>query len=171
MRQQIDLAQPQGAIFSDDAKYRYALWRIWSQARPLLMFVGLNPSKAGQISNDPTITRLMVRADREGYGGLLAANIYGMVTTNPRKLLEDDDPVGPETDDYLRQMLTLTEGKALCGWGAFSAAKLRTTAMLKMIPQPYCLRLNADGSPQHPLYINYGVKMKRYLIQAIESRV
>ncbi len=168
--QLIDLDQPQGAIFSEDGKYRYALWRVWSQVRPLLLFNGLNPSTADYRRNDPTITRLVVRAAQSGYGGLLGANMYGMVTTDPKKLLEDADPVGPETDDYIHQMLELSERKALCGWGSFPAAKIRAAAMLKMIPEPYCLGINSDGSPKHPLYIAYDVPMVKYDCQLVEKR-
>jgi len=73
---EIDLSIPQGAIFSDDGKYHYSLWRVWSQVRPILLFIGLNPSTASSSTNDPTITRLMVRANNESFGGLLAANLY-----------------------------------------------------------------------------------------------
>ena len=33
-----------GAEFSEGRKYRYALWRIWDSSKPLVMFIGLNPS-------------------------------------------------------------------------------------------------------------------------------
>lgn len=45
----IDLTLPKGAIFSLDGKYRYILWRAWSPSKPVLAYIGLNPSKAGLI--------------------------------------------------------------------------------------------------------------------------
>ncbi len=157
--EEIDFATPQGAIFSEDRRYRYGLWRVWSTSIKPLLFIGLNPSTAGSIKNDPTITRLMTRAEEAGFGGLLAANLYALVSTDPHVLLKNDDAVGAETDAYLHRLLQLSGGKALCGWGSFPAAKHRRYAVLAMIPEPYCLGINRDGQPTHPLYIGYDVKM------------
>jgi len=46
-----------GAIFSDDGRFRYRLWRVWDRAKPQALFTMLNPSKAGAIENDPTVER------------------------------------------------------------------------------------------------------------------
>ena len=43
------------ALFSKDRVYRYALWRIWDLKKPKVLFIGLNPSTADEIKNDPTI--------------------------------------------------------------------------------------------------------------------
>ena len=44
-----------GAVFSDCRKFRYALWRMWDEDKPLVMIIGLNPSTADEKVNDPTI--------------------------------------------------------------------------------------------------------------------
>ena len=46
-----------GAIISDCSKYRYSLWRIWDKEKPIFTFIGLNPSTADHIQDDPTINR------------------------------------------------------------------------------------------------------------------
>jgi hypothetical protein len=156
----IDLTIPSGAVFSDDGRYRYVLWRVWSEILPLLLYVGLNPSKAGYKMNDPTIVRMMVRAHREGFGGLLAGNLHGLVSSDPDVLLGDVDAVGPDNDVYLKVMIEMArEGRVLCGWGSFPAAAKRAPAVLDMIPHPYCLGVNPNGQPKHPLYIGYDVPM------------
>lgn len=157
---EIDLSIPQGAIFSDDRKYRYALWRLWSNIHPLLLLIGLNPSDANELKNDPTITRGVVRADRTGFGGLLMANLYGYVSTDPRALLINGDTVGELTDHYLKQMIAMS-GCQLCGWGSFAPVAKRAPIVLAMIKEPYCLGINADGQPKHPLYIGYDIPMRR----------
>lgn len=159
---QIDLTIPKGAIFSDDRKYRYALWRIWSNNRPLLMLIGLNPSKANEFINDPTITRGIVRADKNRFGGLLMGNLYAFVSTDPNELLKNSDFVGEFTDYYLQKMLELSNSKALCGWGSFKPVTLRAPIVLSFIKEPYCLGVNADGQPKHPLYVSYNTPMVRY---------
>ncbi len=47
----IDFSIPRGAIFSDDRKYRYALWRVWSITKPPLMMIGLKHSVANEFKN------------------------------------------------------------------------------------------------------------------------
>ena len=161
---EIDLSILKGAIFSDDRKYRYALWRVWNPGLDLLLQIGLNPSTANELRNDPTITRGIVRANNNRFGGFLMANLYGYVSTDPNVLLKDGDFVGEFTDYYLKKMIELS-AKQLCGWGSFKPVKLRATSVLKMIQEPYCLGINADGQPKHPLYISYNVPMIRYEIE------
>ena len=45
------------AHFSKNRIYRYALWRTWDESKPKVLFVGLNPSTADEIQDDPTIRR------------------------------------------------------------------------------------------------------------------
>ncbi len=158
----IDLSIPKGAIFSEDRKYRYALWRVWNPARAILLQIGLNPSDANEFKNDPTVTRGIVRADRTGYGGFFMANLYGFVSTDPKTLLNNGDSVGELTDYYLKQMIELSE-RQLCGWGSFKPVQARASIVLSMIPEPYCLGINADGQPKHPLYIGYDKPMVKYV--------
>lgn len=157
----IDLSVSRGAIFSEDRRYRYALWRLWNPLLPILLSISLNPSTAGELSDDPTIARDTHRAYLYGFGGLFKGNLYGFVSTDPNRLLEDGDFVGLETDDYLRQMIALS-GRHLCGWGSFKPVTKRAPAVLRMIPEPYCLGVNHDGQPKHPLYIGYDVPMMKY---------
>jgi hypothetical protein len=158
----IDLYIPKGAIFSDDRKYRYALWRSWSSIRQPLLFVGLNPSTANEITDDATITRNTARSSQNGFGGLLMANLYAYVSTNPADLLKDGQGIGQENDDYLNQMIKMA-GRVVCCWGSFREAQKRADIVLKMIPEPYCLGVNADGQPKHPLYISYHTPMVKYV--------
>ena len=157
----IDLSTPQGAIFSEDGLFRYALWRVWSPNKPMLLSISLNPSKAGAIKSDPTVTRDIVRANNAGYGGLFKGNLYAYVSTDPQALLGDGDFVGTETDYYLREMIRMST-RHLCGWGSFKPVAKRAPIVLAMIPEPYCLGVNADGQPKHPLYIGYKTQMIRY---------
>ena len=69
-----------GAEFSPDRKYRYALWRIWDKSNPLIMFIGLNPSKANELKDDPTIRRVRRFAFDWGYGGVYMINYFNAPT-------------------------------------------------------------------------------------------
>jgi hypothetical protein len=69
--------------------------------------------------------------------------------------------VGEYTDYYINQMISLA-GQVLCGWGSFKPVLKRATTVLSMIKKPYCLGVNSDGQPKHPLYVGYDVPMIEY---------
>ena len=160
---EIDLTNPKGAIFSDDRKYRYALWRVWRSSWPLLMVIGLNPSTADEVVDDPTIVRCEYRAMNGGFGGLLMGNLFALVSTNPAELLLNSESVGEYNNHYLECMMNLSSTQ-LCAWGSFAPVKNRSRDVLKTIKNPYCLGINKDGNPKHPLYIAYRVDMKPYQV-------
>jgi hypothetical protein len=165
---EIEISIPKGAIFAEDRQYRYALWRIWNPTLSLLMAIGLNPSVASEIKDDPTITRLMSRAYKTGYGGLLMANLYAFVSTNPDSLLTNNDTIGDFTDYYIEEMVKLSEVQ-LCGWGSFKPVIHRACEVYKMLNNPHCLGVNVDGNPKHPLFIGYDVPMKKYDLAQVQS--
>jgi len=65
-----------GAEFSECRKYRYALWRIWDKSKPLVMFIGLNPSTANENVDDPTIRSVCRMTKNNGYGGVYMMNLH-----------------------------------------------------------------------------------------------
>ena len=72
------------ATFSDDRVHRYALWRIWDESLPKVLFIGLNPSTATETKNDPTIRRCMGYAKDWGYGGYIMGNIFAFRSSDRR---------------------------------------------------------------------------------------
>jgi hypothetical protein len=144
------------AVISDCGRYRYELVRIWGDG-PLLEFIMLNPSKADDRINDPTIRRCIAFAKAWGYGGIVVRNLFAWRATNPAELVNIDDPVGPLNRDYLsRDDADCT----IAAWGAHPAAVgwwsgypfgwQRTVIQRKSL---LCLGTNANGSPKHPLYV------------------
>ena len=45
------------AKLSSCRKYRFALWRTWDDSKPYAIIIGLNPSTADKVENDPAIIR------------------------------------------------------------------------------------------------------------------
>jgi hypothetical protein len=90
-----------GATFSKNRKYRYILWRIWDDKKPLIMFIGLNPSIADETKNDPTITRCINYAKDWVYGGVYVGNIFAYCSTSPTNLYKIDEPIGRDNDKWL----------------------------------------------------------------------
>ena len=113
----------QGAEFSPDRRYRYALWRIWNEDRPLVMFIGLNPSTANERQDDPTIRRVIRFAYDHGYGGVYMMNLFAFVTPYPASLILEQDPVGE--NDYWLEKIAIECGATCFAWGAFGEARGR----------------------------------------------
>jgi hypothetical protein len=156
-----------GALFSDsNKKYRYALWRIWDRSKRALLFVGLNPSTANEIHNDPTIVRLANFAKSWGYGGLYCGNLFSLVSANPDVLWISpctEQPGGP-TDMALQQMRSLSS-IVMVGWGneGRNAGK-RPEEVLKLLGVPvYCIKTTLSGEPIHPLYMPSSSKLIPYV--------
>jgi hypothetical protein len=85
-----------GAVFSKDREYRYVLWRIWDESKPMVMFIGLNPSTANEEKPDNTITKVKKIAYFNGYGGVYMLNLFGIVSSDPRILLTHKNPIGQQ---------------------------------------------------------------------------
>jgi hypothetical protein len=140
------------ADFSPCRRYRYALWRTWGGITGYAMFVGLNPSTADETEDDPTIRRCIAFAKEWGYGGLCMTNLFAYRATQPTDMMNADDPVGPDNDDWLRD----AGGGAsvvVAAWGVNGTFSGRNTAVRKTLPRLHYLRLTKAGHPGHPLYL------------------
>jgi hypothetical protein len=142
-----------GADFSECRNYRYRLWRIWDTALPKVMFIGLNPSKAGEFNDDPTIRRVVRIAKNLGYGGVYMMNCFAYISTDP-KLLK----INPMSKEWNDNMLTIIASRCqdvIFAWGNFDIVKStgRDLELIEMFPNAKALHINKNGSPKHPLYV------------------
>lgn len=157
------------AIISPCGKYRYTLEREVSPfSTTACLFIMLNPSTADADEDDPTIRRCMNFALDWGHGKLLVGNLFAFRTPYPRELAIEDSPIGPDNAVHLVQLLRRAD-MVVCGWG-------------QNVPRPYAglvdelfiiaagvsrplhhLRLNKDGSPNHPLYLRNGLQPIRWV--------
>lgn len=81
------------AIISKDYKYRYILSRIWDIQLPQIVFIGLNPSTADALIDDPTQRRLIRFAQDWGYGGQTTVNLFALRSPYPEDLRKSEDPI------------------------------------------------------------------------------
>ena len=115
------------------------------------MFIGLNPSTANEISDDPTIRRVTKFARDWGYGGVYMMNLFAYVTPYPIELKKCVDPVG-QNDKYLDAVYYKCD-QVVFAWGNFKEATERSAQVIKMFPDAMCLEKNLNGTPKHPLYV------------------
>ena len=145
------------AWFSPCKKYRYALSRIWEPSKPYVLFIGLNPSTADAIKDDPTIRRCQRYAADWGYGGLYVANLFAYRATKPEVLKAASEPVGHDNNRWLTK-LAKGAGIVIAAWGNDGQFKNRAEQVLRELPQLHCLKINRSGQPAHPLYQNASAK-------------
>jgi len=149
-----------GAQLSACEKYRYLLWRYWDDALPPMLWVMLNPSTADAERDDATIRTCMTRAQRMGYGGIEAVNLFALRATNPEELYRAaypvSDPDDPGRNDWEIGQL-LHRRQVICAWGTHGGLLSRRASVLEILRragiQPRALRMTKSGHPGHPLYV------------------
>lgn len=148
-------AHERGAIFSPCKKYRYVLWRFWNNLLPpkYIMFIGLNPSTADEIIDDPTIRRCTQYSKSWGYSGLYMMNLFAFRATLPKIMKMQIDPIGPDNDHYLIEVAQRVD-IVIAVWGINGSYLARDKTVQAMIPRLYCLGFTKNGHPRHPLYLS-----------------
>lgn len=149
------------AVYSPCERYRYALTVAWDAAKPRLLFVMLNPSKATELANDPTIERCERRARALGYGAFHVTNLFGLRETSPARLRKARKPEGAGNAAYVLQAADACDD-ILAAWGVHGAHHgqgAKVEALLRDAGHKLlCLGLTKDGHPRHPLYVAYATQ-------------
>lgn len=155
------------ALYSPCGTYRYGLERLWRETPgPVLLWVMLNPAKADERRNDPTIERCQRRAQAMGFGGMRIANIFAFRAPTPAELRRAETPVGPENDALLLRWHA-EAGMTLAGWGMHGAHMGRGPQIAaQLIGAVHVLGLTRDGHPRHPLYVAYSQQPRLWHRQA-----
>ncbi len=154
-----------GAIFSGDRKYRYRLWRVLdTKNRKTLVFIMLNPSTADENKDDPTVRKCVGFAKKWGYSRVEIVNVNPFVTSSPKELMKSKDISGNPKDTIENFIgVNVKANCVVCAWGRYGNyfPRLIETVALHF-PTLKALRINKDGSPAHPLYIPYTVKLVNF---------
>lgn len=148
----MELFNNNGAEFSECRKYRYALWRIWDESKPMVMFIGLNPSTANETNDDPTIRRVKRFAADWGHGGVYMLNCFPYISTNPNDLRDFGNT---SMNDHWLYKIANKCNEVIFAWGSFDVVKElgRDEELSIMFPKAKALTINKNGSPRHPLYV------------------
>ncbi len=149
-----------GAEFSKDGINRFILWRIWELDKPRVMFIGLNPSTANEVTNDPTIKSVCRISKANGFGGVYMVNCFPHISTNPsdmKNIPEADDLLNKE---YIFRAWCMSE-VVVFAWGNFPIVKESGMMdfLIKMFPDAKAIAINKNGSPKHPLYCKSDSKL------------
>ena len=149
------------ASYSACEGYRYALTRTWAKQNRRLLFVMLNPSKATELANDPTVERCERRARALGYGAFRVCNIFAWRETDPASLKKATAPVGPRNDAALVEAAAWADD-ILCAWGVHGSHLARDSVVIGILTRSgkplLSLGVTKDGHPRHPLYVAYAMR-------------
>ena len=173
------------AELSHCGSYRWLLHRPilvnqdTTKQQHVLVFVGLNPSRADGNRDDPTLRRLQGFSHQWGYHHLVVLNLFARISSSPSWLRRCKDPIGAENNQHLHQWFHLWALQPTwdlwLGWGAFGGLMQRDEVVLKMLngvsdqrghhPPPFVTGVTKAGYPRHPLYLPSGVQRSAWAVR------
>ncbi|MGC1308647.1 MAG: DUF1643 domain-containing protein [Phormidesmis sp.] len=157
------------AVFDRSQNYRYWLGRRWQKGGAQVAFVMLNPSRADDTHDDPTLRACIQFAQRWEYSALSVVNLFGYRTPHPAMLKKADNPVGPQNDEYVLKAVTEAQ-QVVLAWGNWGSLGGRDRAILTLLrphqPKLTYLQMNRSGQPRHPLYISRDRPLRSFTLPA-----
>jgi hypothetical protein len=153
-------------VFSPCRRYRYVLQRWVGPGAPparghrtSCLWLLANPSIADEYALDPTLTRCAAFTRSFGFDEMRVVNVRAFIATDPANLPLDPTAIGPDNLDHILDQ-AVHANLLVCGWGRLggSLAWEVLDEVKRLGAQPHALRLNMDGSPQHPLYLPANLK-------------
>ena len=140
------------------------LYRRWSRGAELL-WVMLNPSTADAEADDATTRRCIALASGWGFGATVIVNLFGYISTDPKKLNSIIDPVGPDNNSVLLDQLK-KNNDCMVAWGSrpeIHPFQSRVKEISNHLPNTVmCLGLTKQNYPRHPLRVSSSTKPVRY---------
>lgn len=150
--------------------WRTLLWRTWADGGRVA-FIGLNPSTATEVDDDPTIRRCIRFAKDLNAGGLYMLNLFAWRDKEPKALLGVPDPIGSWTgpcptniQQIHRVALDPSVTMMIAAWGDSLPKKLAhwpetVTRMVTNAGRPlHALRTTQHRNPSHPLFLPANLK-------------
>lgn len=148
-----------GAEISECGKYRFKLWRIWDESKPLVLWIMHNPSTADAESDDPTIRRIINFSKGFGFGGLYVGNLFPFRATDPKEISKNAGIASTENNwQHIRDMANICELKIL----AYGNPIMAYPKVYDMGYEWHCLKKTNKGNPCHPLYLKSDLMPKLF---------
>ncbi len=157
------------AVLSDCGRYRYRLERSIAPAGKTAAIIMVNPSTADAMTDDHSIRKWKGFGVRFGFKRLLVGNKFAFRATDIKALRTAVDPIGPDNDNHLRQILGMSDIH-IVAWGSLnklpSLLRVRWKRVVEIADEfgceLYCLGTAQDGHPLHPLMRPYDSHLVRW---------
>jgi hypothetical protein len=154
------------AVLSSCGQYRYRLTRRWGQRPGHALWVMLNPSKADDREDDPTIRKCVHFTRSWGLDALEVVNLFAWRATDPEALIREQRKgtpvVGQDNDTHIADALSDVGRLQLvvCAWGTWGASAPERVARVRSLAGELGVRLCCLGycdkqlaHPRHPLML------------------
>ncbi len=155
------------ATFSECGMYRYDLERSNIGGELTAVVCMLNPSKAGAVVGDMTVTKLIGFAGPLNLARFIVVNAAALISTDPNELSTADDPIGPKNDEHIELALAQAD-LVIVAWGGGIEllAKARREHVLALLRsrghELMCFGTTQDGHPKHPSRLAYSTPLVRF---------
>lgn len=158
------------ATYSDDLVYRYTLGRCWDNVKASfgrILWIMLNPSTATEEDFDPTVRRCYGYSRAWRFASMEVVNLFALRSTDPRKLLTAEDPIGPYNDRAIARAIAKAKF-VVAAWGCHALVVRRQRdlfvlkAMMKADKELHALKTTKSGAPSHPLYLSSTLRPVAY---------
>lgn len=158
------------AVFSDCGRYRRRL-RRWTGPRfpqRRMLFIGMNPSTADAMADDPTVSREWRHTLRNGFHGYVKCNIGDYRATSPKDLLQPGVVACSDENIDMIAEEAFEADMVVCCWGKVNKALVPAAKGIAWVLQRnriplWCFGTNSDGSPKHPLYLRSDTELVPFL--------
>lgn len=157
-----DLFSGKSAVLSECGTWRWRLDRTVAETGLVFAYFGVNGSTATGDEDDATVRKWNGFTIRNGGARYITGNAFGYRATDVRELAKCADPVGPENDRYLAEIIAEADVLVPC-WGNRDKVPERlrhrfnvVTRMIFAAEKPVkVFGLTQSGDPKHPLMLGY----------------
>ncbi len=180
-------------IFSDNGKYRYIYSRKWkpSNKRGSLLYnktitwILLNPSTTDHIVTDPTTCLCLEWSAKRRFNNLIILNIFPIIETDSNKLwnINSSELLSKVREMYNINCITnaFRADRIVAAWGMIPSNMITSHQGLlegmrllhENLPSDarlHCTGWNTDGSPLHPLKVQYHGGKKNMTLKVFDHK-
>ena len=151
-------------------RYRWTLDLEISEESKQIIFIGLNPSLSSEEFTDNTTKKIINISKKYSYGKVKIINLFGLISTSPKSLFSDNNPIGDFNNHVIIENLKYWSNEKNCnlwiGWGNYGSYLGRNKFFFnKLKPYlqnkinifkktlgPLCIKKTKKLNPIHPLY-------------------
>lgn len=154
------------AVISDCTLFRYRLDRSVAKAGRVFAYFGVNGATAGVAEDDHTVRKWIGFTARNDGSRFIVGNPFAFRAKDVRQLAKAADPIGPENDRYLAEIIAEADVLVPC-WGNRTKVPnhlryrfSQLTEMLIAAGKPMLhFGLTGSGDPKHPLTLGWSTPM------------
>jgi len=149
-------------LISSNKIYRWSLSYEISKSKKEIIFIGLNPSLSDEVFLDNTTKKIIKISKNNNYGKLKLINLFALISSNPKELLDHKNPIGYLNNKYIYKNLKYWSENKNCdlwlGWGNKGNFLNRNKKISKNIMKYYSIKKNNFDKPLGPLLIKKTIK-------------